>query len=492
MSTTITDTQYRRWCIISLVVMVVTAWFSVGFYHPDEHFQVLEFYSWKKGLSPAADLPWEFGTHCRAALQPFIVYCVGGVLNVIGITDPFMLAFVLRLMMAVLTWYTAIRLIRVLTPSLSQAKAQWLYAAANLFLWFVPYIGVRFSSEAIAADLFFLALSLIIYVKDEAKAQQVKHIAVAGLLLGFTLFFRLQMAFAFAGLGIWVLFVSKWAWHRWLLLAAFVLVAMGLSVVVDHWFYGIWTFTPYNYFDVNIIQKVAAKFGVEPWWWYITKFIKMGIEPFSIPLLILFGIGIWRKPLHLFSLVSITFFIGHFAIGHKEMRFLFPGSFAFIYIACLGADVLLQRFTWRKGYTIAFRVLAGVNIAILVFKMFTPAEEVMNYFKFINYHSRQQPTTLIAFGKSPYRMGLAECNFYKYPGMKIQVLDSATQLPQVLADNKGRDVILLNDNLSVPAGLAGYNAQRIYCEYPDWVLRNNINNWQERSYIWAVFRVSSK
>lgn len=488
MDTTLTHTQYRRWMILSLVVMVITAWFSVGYYHPDEHFQVLEFSNWKKGLSPASDLPWEFGTHCRAALQPFIVYCISS----LGISDPFILTFVLRLIMAVLTWYTAIRLIKVLSPSLTTNTAKWLYAACSLFLWFVPYIGVRFSSEAIAADFFFLALSLIINVKNDARKVQLRNIAIAGLLLGFALFFRLQMAFAYVGLGIWVLFVNKWKWSQWMPLVLFAIVAMGLSVLVDHWFYGIWTFTPYNYFDVNIIQKVAAKFGVEPWWWYITKFIKMGIEPFSIPLLLLFAIGIYKKPLHLFSLVCITFFLGHFAIGHKEMRFLFPASFAFIFVAVAGADFLLQQFKLRKGHFILFRTLVVINAAVLVFKMFTPAEEIMNYYKFIYYYAANKPVTIISFHKSPYKMGLVECNFYKHPSMKIQVLDSAAQLPAVFSQNSGREIIFLNESLKAPAELSGYALDRIYCEYPDWILSHNVNNWQERSYIWAVFRVRNK
>ena len=53
------DKTLRRSLVILTVVTVVTAWFSVTFYFPDEHFQVLEFMSFKLGITPASSLPWE-------------------------------------------------------------------------------------------------------------------------------------------------------------------------------------------------------------------------------------------------------------------------------------------------------------------------------------------------------------------------------------------------------------------------------------------------
>lgn len=487
-NTFLPGTEYRRWFIISFIVMVVTAWFSVGYFHPDEHYQVLEFYNYKKGLSPLADLPWEYNTHCRPALQPFMVYCIAGLLDILHITDPFILAFVTRLIVAVLTWYTTYRLVRALALSLGSDTAKRLYALCSLFLWFVPYIGVRFSSETMASDCFFLAMALL-WEQNNSTATNWRSLVAAGLLMGFSLFFRLQMGFAFVGLGIWLLFVVRWHWLRWVALVMSAVTAIGLSVIVDHWFYGVWTFSPYNYFDVNIIQNIAAKFGVEPWWWYLPKFLNMGIIPISLPLAIFFFIGLWKKPLHLFSLIAITFFAGHFLIGHKEMRFLFPGSFALVYIACLGFDEVLGRARIKKGFFILFRTLVVIDVAVLVFKMFTPAEEVMKYYRFIYCYAQERPTTLVCFGKSPYQMDNVVCNFYKPRNMDIRLLQDTVQLSQVLNTNTGRSVICLSDKLTPPKELAGYKTERIYCEFPDWVLRRNVNHWQERSYIWAVYRV---
>ncbi|WP_106831233.1 hypothetical protein [Parabacteroides pacaensis] len=42
-----------------LVIYFLIAIHSSGYYHPDEHFQIIEFAGLKAGWNQAADLPWE-------------------------------------------------------------------------------------------------------------------------------------------------------------------------------------------------------------------------------------------------------------------------------------------------------------------------------------------------------------------------------------------------------------------------------------------------
>ena len=482
--------SYRNWFIFGLLVQVIAACFSVGWLHPDEHFQIFEFYNYKRGLSPLSDLPWEYGAKCRSALQPFIVYCYSVVLNAIGISSPFFLAFLLRLSMGVLTWFTAIRLIKVLTPGFTTEKGANMFAVCSLFLWFVPYLGVRFSAETISADLFFLAISLML----QSGKRSFLSLSVIGLLLGFTLFFRLQMSFAFVGLGIWILFVAKWPVKHWSIIVLFAIVAMGLSVCVDHWYYNEWVFAPYNYFNVNIVQNVAAKFGVFPWYYYFPQFIEKGIAPIALVMLFFFFKGVWKRPLDLFSLICITFFLGHFFIGHKELRFLFPASFAFIYVAGRAFDDLVPVLTEKKIYKVIFKVLVVVNIGVLIFKILTPSKELVKYYSFIYNYAQHRPTQIIAFEKSPYKEDKAECNFYKpLPGtIEITVLNDTSSLRNVLTPDNKRSVIFLGTSLHPPKELDGYRTELLYCQLPGWLLKYNFNHWQDRSFIWAVFRVYPK
>src|ERR1044072_8735709 len=96
---------YRKWLLIALIVQIITAYFSVGFHQLDEHFQILEFANYKLGFSPSSDLPWEFRAQCRPGLQPFIAFCFAKSLLFLDIYNPFLLAFLLRLLMGLLSFW---------------------------------------------------------------------------------------------------------------------------------------------------------------------------------------------------------------------------------------------------------------------------------------------------------------------------------------------------------------------------------------------------
>ena len=66
------DKALRRSLLILTAIVAVTAWFSVLFYFPDEHYQVLEFLSFKLGITRASDLPWEFSARIRPWFQPLV------------------------------------------------------------------------------------------------------------------------------------------------------------------------------------------------------------------------------------------------------------------------------------------------------------------------------------------------------------------------------------------------------------------------------------
>src|ERR1700744_2517799 len=91
------DSELRRSLVILATVIVVTAWFSVLFYFPDEHYQILEFMSYKLGITPASDLPWEFSARIRPWFQPLVYFLIARPLMGLGLTDMFAVAFVLRL-----------------------------------------------------------------------------------------------------------------------------------------------------------------------------------------------------------------------------------------------------------------------------------------------------------------------------------------------------------------------------------------------------------
>src|SRR5258708_8773189 len=91
------DRALRQSLLLLAAVTLVTAWFSITFYFPDEHYQVLEFVSYKLGITRSSDLPWEFSARIRPWLQPLLYFLIAKPLTLLGIKNMFTLACVLRL-----------------------------------------------------------------------------------------------------------------------------------------------------------------------------------------------------------------------------------------------------------------------------------------------------------------------------------------------------------------------------------------------------------
>jgi phosphatidylinositol glycan class B len=88
--------NHRKLIIVGIVIHIITAVFSVGYYHVDEHFQILEFTSMKLGLAEENSLPWEYQAHLRPALQPAIAFMTIKAISFIGLDNPFFHATLLR------------------------------------------------------------------------------------------------------------------------------------------------------------------------------------------------------------------------------------------------------------------------------------------------------------------------------------------------------------------------------------------------------------
>ncbi len=109
-------TAVRRIYLTAGLVFLLTAWFSVGFNHFDEHFQIIEFAGLKLGLTEKTNLPWEFDCEMRPALQPFVVFSIYKAAALTGITNPFHISFVVRLLSAMLTFLSIHMVIRLFAP----------------------------------------------------------------------------------------------------------------------------------------------------------------------------------------------------------------------------------------------------------------------------------------------------------------------------------------------------------------------------------------
>jgi phosphatidylinositol glycan class B len=482
---------YRNIALLGLLVQLIAAWFSLGCNYYDEHFQVFEFCNYKLGLSPASQLPWEFGAHCRSALQPLFAYLFCRSLQILGLYNPFFVAFLLRLFMGIATWLLTCRVIKLMLPNFITQKGKNIYVWCSFLLWFVPYTGVRFSAENIAGILFLTGLTFLPGVLAANATKRNLRLVIAGLLLGFCFFIRLQMAFALLGLWAWLIFYSKWSVKTWLILLFSGLTAIGLAVLADYWLYGAWVFSPYNYFEANIIHHMADSFGTFPWWYYFRLFLYSGLPPISFILLPLFFIGLWKNIRHPFSWICIVFIAGHSLIAHKELRFLFPIILPFIFLTCRGFDVLIDRYPTNKVLRWFLPVLGVVNIFMLALKIFTAAEPNHSYYEAIYNYAQKQPVTLVCNERSPYLLiNNLDVNFYKPRGINIEVIHSGNELNAILARNDGRSVIFVDQEPTPPAFIANCKKTKLYALYPDWLsYRPFYDRFIGQQDMWAIYKL---
>src|SRR5262245_3254094 len=156
------DKELKRSLIVLSLVTLVTAWFSELFYHPDEHFQTLEFMSWKLGITPVSDLPWEFPARIRPWLHPLLYFLIAKPLILLGVKDMFTIVFLLRLATGLLSLVALAVFVRALLPTLQSEEEKRAFVRYLPLFGFLPYLFVRTSSETMSMAFFAIGLALVL------------------------------------------------------------------------------------------------------------------------------------------------------------------------------------------------------------------------------------------------------------------------------------------------------------------------------------------
>jgi phosphatidylinositol glycan class B len=497
-----------------LAVVAASAWFNRGFLSYDEHFQILELAWYKLGRAPAETLAWEFREQMRPGLQPLIAVWAARGVEAIGVSSPFVLAFLLRLASGVLAVWVSLALATRVLPEIRSERLKLVLVGGSMFLWFLPFAHVRFSADNWGGLLFFAGLCLLLDAVGEAGADarttwrwggrpgprvSIAAAAAAGLLWGFAFYFRYQIGFSIAGAGCWLLFVRR---ARPAVLAAMALsflVAGAAGVLADRWLYDAWVFTPYEYVRANLIEDKAAGFGVEPWWFYGGQMLLFLLPPFSVMLVGLLGAAAWYHRRHVLVWTTLPFLVGHSLIAHKEDRFLVPITYAVVPLLVLvadrfasGASATLERWTRSRAARNAARAFVVVNLVALAVVTVKPSHETEVLFRWLWDASQKQPITVYTATDSPYRFLSLEICFYRSPNTTVRNFDTIEDLRQAAAAAPGR-VFFFHRSFSPPDWLAasGLEVTPVARTLPAWVTRVNVNNWVSRMRVWTVFSIRS-
>lgn len=465
--------------LFGIIFLFIASVFSIGYHHFDEHFQILEFAGVKLGLTNTSNLPWEYHYQMRPSLQPALVVIMYRFFGFFGIDNPFFISFFLRLISGALTFISIILVYKVYKNRIKDEVLKRWFLILSFTLWFVIYIGVRFSSENWSGLLFTIGFSCYFL----SQKRNYFSFFTIGILFGLSFLFRYQAAFLVLGFSLWLLIIKKERFTNIIsIVLGFIFIALT-GVLIDKWFYGEWTLTTLNYFTQNIIEGKASGFGVEPWWWYITRSFESGVPPISILFIAAFFIVAILKPKSPVIWSIIPFFLVHSIIGHKELRFLFPIYLFLPIIMIQGIEVLQNKYNqnlstnkYMRGF---MKLILIVNAGLLCIVMLRPADSQVSLYHKL-YKNYKESTILYYIGGNPYHRVL-DIYFYKRKNLSVVPIKSIGDIPE----GKNKIVVLeQRDETNNPR-----LGKLIYSTYPDWVLKFNFNNWQDRSHSYYVYEI---
>ncbi|MEO8734627.1 MAG: hypothetical protein ABI373_09885 [Flavobacteriales bacterium] len=462
------------------VVLIIAACFSTGFHHWDEHFQVLEFACYKLGITPQRDLAWEFAARIRPGFLPFLAYLAHHLFTVFGSTDPFALAFFLRLLSAAISFTAMMLMVQAFLPRIADERLRYLFLLLTFFTWFAVYDAVRFSAENWSGNLFVIGFALLMWERTSLRT-----LFITGALFGLAFTVRMQVAFLIIGLLAWLLFIRKEHFGRITMLVFGMLITICIGIVIDRWLYGEWTLTAWNAFDVNILQGKASAFSTEPWYTYFTDTFVRAVPPISLVFIIAPLILVLLNRCNVLTWVLLPFVLGHSFIAHKELRFLFP-IVGLLPITIIQATELV-RTKWmpglleRRAWRISTKVFWTIDLVLLAVVMFKPADAEISLYKTI-YDGYSRPIALYHFGSDPYHR-VEHIHFYRRPGLEMAgTVSDSTRFTL-------SDTILVATMRPADVETRWPHRTLIYASLPAWVKQFDINGWVERTDQWYVYQV---
>ena len=466
-------TDERKAYILGGVVLFITALFSKGFHHFDEHFQILEFAALKLNIAKQSDMPWEYFYKMRSAAQPAMVIIIYRFFNLFSLPDPFIIATLTRILSAMVSFLGIALALKTFLPQIQNARLKQVMILLSFFTWFIVYNNVRFSSENWSGNLFLIGLCISLS-KTENKW---KRFFFAGCLMGLSFIFRFQSGLLILGFLVWMTFIQKERFSHIAQLCLGIFLSVVTGFLIDRWFYGEWTFTAWNYLDQNIIHNTrAAGFGIQPWYYYVTEVFSNSLPPFSIIYIMAVVLFFFFYPKHIITFILFPFLFVHVIIGHKELRFLFPIMCYLPVMIIMVAEEVKRRWHLPKLllqstqiFVFAFWI---INMVLLIVVIFRPADSLNLLYEKL-YHQYKEPAILYYVNDNPYHRVL-DIHFYKRPELELVQTPS---IDSIKPEHNKKILFFTNQYINS----AGNRWHMVYSGLPAWVRKFDFNNWQKRS-----------
>ena len=484
----------KKIIIAGILVHLLAAVFSVGYFQVDEHFQILEFTAFKLGVAEEGDLAWEFHSQIRPAIQPSFAFAIIKILNIFAPENPFYQAMVLRIISAILSLGCMWLLLHALSPEIKSDYLKRWFFFLSLLIWFLPYIHVRFSAENWTGIAFWSGFALLLTTDIPNKGINKKYIKelIIGVLFGFSFILRYQTGIMFGGIFIWLAFIKKDKLQNLSVILIGFLLSTSLGFIIDYWFYGEWTFTIWNYFNINLLQDKISRFGIAPWWYYFEEIVLKGMPPYSL-FIIFSTLIVWIfLPKHPLTWATIPFITVHFLIGHKELRFLFPLINILPFVVVLSIQIIaedlrlekLKRGLKRieKPFVRLFIIINSICLLVVCFK---PADMQIYLYQYIYDHYVPESTELLYIGRNPFARAIP-LNFYKNKKLKTVRINTVDEIRDYIS-NTDKKILFATLNFKLDPEMGILNCSAVYHTLPEFVKYFNLNNWMDRTPLWSLY-----
>ena len=365
----------KQYIYFAVVIHLLAVYFSVGYYNLDEQTQVLQLVGFKLGQYDISFLSDQYTHAIRAWFHPALFLYLSKFLNLFSTFNPFIHAFYYRLLSSLIGLVSLGVLYKTFETELIAFKAEEYYFYFAAILWFFPFLHARTSNENLTGSFFIFALYFL------KQGKNVKHFIWAGILFTGTFVLRFQMIVMILSVLLYFFIAQKKVKEITILIIS-AIITLGISTWFDSYMYGHFTFAPYNYFHLNIIEKYANSFGVNPIYQYFIFIFRECFPPLGIMVILVF-VYFWSKfPKHLLTVITLPFFIVHSLIGHKEFRFIFPLA---PFLPLLMA-IILCHLKWERKKKLHTLFLV-FNLPMLAFFIFSPAT---NTYRLLHYYYYEQ------------------------------------------------------------------------------------------------------
>lgn len=425
---------------LACIIYAITSIYSIGYYDPDEHFQIIEFTGRLTGTHTPQELPWEYQSKIRPATQVLLAHGIFSILNGFHINDPYDKMLFLRLLTAIIALLSITFFIKS-THQFILDKNIKAYILITYFLWFLPFINVRYSSETWSGLMMLNAVAISI----RSTALTVREIIICGFFLGLSFVFRFQYGIMIFIIPLWEILNKSLSKRNLVTLLVVITSMLLIGIGIDSFFYETPTITFWNYFILfwnyfcfNILPNGASTIETLPWYYYGWYILKYSTFPIGMVIVISISTLIISSQRSLILWIIIGYLIILALNPHKEERFLFPLANFTPFILLIGFQNITRYIKMLtdnyyracKFSLFVIAILGLINVTALIgMSLKAAGSGNIQVAEYIHQKYNSQPVNLIYCNwSSPYTPSRLPARFYVDTNVKEQKISNLCDL----------------------------------------------------------------